>query len=306
MVSMRNVTAHGANGLLAGTLTVPNGKISESDPVVLIIPGSGPTDRDGNSPYGVRAAPYKLLAESLTGRGYPVIRFDKRGMFGSAHAEVDPNNVTIADYVDDLLAWSEAAQMLLPTKSWGRRIVPLGHSEGGIVALAAVGRLPAACGLILVGTPGRPMSQIILAQLEANPANAPLLEQAEMALRLLEGGHVFDDALLQPALGSLFASKVQAYLIDVFRHHPARLARDVAIPSLIIHGLRDLQVSEADARMLASSLPDAELALVRDMNHVLKKVVTDDVRPNIATYGDPSLPIDETVTDAIARFLNRL
>ena len=70
-------------------------------PVVVIIPGSGPTDRDGNNPMGVTAASYRLLAESLAKRGISSVRIDKRGMFGSKAAIANGNDVTIAAYAAD-------------------------------------------------------------------------------------------------------------------------------------------------------------------------------------------------------------
>ena len=72
----REIRAEGPEGDLVGTLlpTAPD------KPVVLIIPGSGPTDRDGNNPLGVSAASYRLLAETLAARGIGSIRIGKRGM----------------------------------------------------------------------------------------------------------------------------------------------------------------------------------------------------------------------------------
>ncbi len=70
--------------------------------MVLIIPGSGPTDRDGNNPAGIKAATYRLLAEGLASRGVATLRIDKRDMFASAAATPDANAVTIADYVVDV------------------------------------------------------------------------------------------------------------------------------------------------------------------------------------------------------------
>ena len=98
------MTVPGPQGDLAGTL-VDAGK---GAPVVLIIPGSGPTDRDGNNPMGVAAAPYRLLAEGLAAKGVSTFRADKRGMFGSKSAIRDPNAVTIADYAGDVRAWTAA------------------------------------------------------------------------------------------------------------------------------------------------------------------------------------------------------
>ena len=79
VVAQKTLVAPGPQGDLAGTLVAP----AEGQPLVLIIPGSGPTDRDGNSPLGVTAAPYRLLADALAERGIGTLRIDKRGMFAS-------------------------------------------------------------------------------------------------------------------------------------------------------------------------------------------------------------------------------
>ena len=78
--------AAGPKGPLKGTLLTPN---SKPNTVVLIVPGSGPTDRDGNNPLGVNASPYRLLAEGLAAKGLATLRIDKRGMFASAMAVED-------------------------------------------------------------------------------------------------------------------------------------------------------------------------------------------------------------------------
>ena len=88
------VEAPGPSGPLKGTMLSPS---TGRGAVVLIIPGSGPTDRDGNSAGGVLAAPYRLLAEALAARGVTTVRIDKRGLAGSAGATPDGTAVTIDD-----------------------------------------------------------------------------------------------------------------------------------------------------------------------------------------------------------------
>ena len=141
------VTVPGPKGDLAGTF-VDAGKGS---PIVLIIPGSGPTDRDGNNPLGVKAAPYRLLAEALAAKGVSTVRADKRGMFGSKDAIADANAVSIADYASDAHQWVDA----LRKRTGAKCVWLLGHSEGAIVALAAGQQPQGLCGLILVAGPGR-------------------------------------------------------------------------------------------------------------------------------------------------------
>lgn len=308
MSVQEELTAAGPTGPLAGTLTLPAGDVPlpMDLPVFLIVPGSGPTDRDGNSPLGVSAAPYRLLAEELAARGYASARIDKRGMFGSTAAAEDPNDVTIAAYGDDLQAWIEAIQERLPANSGARCVIPIGHSEGGLVALAAMTRLTDACGLILIASIGRPLDVVLREQLHANAANAPVLTEAELALEALKRGDRVDPSALSPELQPLFGPEVQGFLIDAMSYDPLNLAAQVQVPLLVLQGTRDLQVSLQDARMLAHAATDAKLSLVPDVNHVLKIVASEDVAANVATYANPDLPIAPDVVDAVAQFAAKI
>ena len=291
------VTAPGPQGPLAGTLL----DAGRGTPLVLIIPGSGPTDRDGNNPLGVTAAPYRLLAEALATKGVSSVRIDKRGMFGSKAAVADANKVTIADYAADTRNWMKAIRARTGVKC----VWVLGHSEGALVALASAQQADGMCGVILVSGAGRRMSDIIREQLRANPANATLLDPAMKALDSLERGAHVDVTDMHPALQRLFAPQVQDFLIDMFRQDPAKLAASVKVPLMIVQGEHDVQVSAADAKALAAAQPKARLVLVPQMNHVLKDVASDDRVANVATYSDSSLPVDGTAVDAIATFVKR-
>src|SRR5690606_37889343 len=102
-------------------------------PAVVIIPGSGPTDRDGNSPMGIKAGYLKMLAGELAERDIASIRVDKRGMFSSKGQFADPNDVSFDDYAGDARAWLRAAR----ERTGAGCAWLLGHSEGGLVALIA-------------------------------------------------------------------------------------------------------------------------------------------------------------------------
>lgn len=292
-----SIEAPGPAGALQGTLMSPG---AAHGPVVLIIPGSGPTDRDGNSPAGLLAAPYRLLAEGLAAQGITSARIDKRGMFGSAAAIADANAVTIPDYVADVQAWTRVIRQ----RTKASCIWLLGHSEGGLVAMAAA-RNPDVCGLLLVAAPGRPLGEIIREQLKANPANAPLLSQALPAIDALEAGKRVDTAAMHPALLRLFRPEVQGFLISAFSYDPRRLLAGYEKPVLILQGQRDIQVREADAQALKLADPKATLVLLPDVNHVLKSVASDDPAANIATYGNSSLPLAPGVVQSINDFLVR-
>lgn len=293
------IEAPGPEGALRGVLLAPD---AGGDQVVLIIPGSGLTDRDGNGAGGLAAGTYRLLAEGLAGRGIATARIDKRGMFASRAAVADPSDVTIGDYADDTRAWVAT----LRQQTGARCVWLLGHSEGGLVALAtAEAQASDLCGLILVTTPGVPIGELMREQLRANPANAPLLEQALSAIDELEAGRRIDVTAMPRVLQMLFRPNVQGFLIDLFRRDPARMIAGLRLPILVVQGERDLQVSVAQAERLHQAATGAELLLLPDTSHMLKPVTSDSRQANLATYTDPKLPLVPGVVDGITDFMTR-
>lgn len=290
------VEAPGPKGALRGTMLRP----TNGGPMVLIIPGSGPTDRDGNNLAGVKAAPYKMLAAQLAKDGIGTIRADKRGMFGSAAAIEDANTVTIEDYAADAGAWIAIARQATQVPC----VWLLGHSEGGLVGLVAARTQPDVCGLILVSTPGRPMGAVLREQLTANPANAPLIDEAFAAIATLESGKAVDTSIMHPALLPLFSPRVQPFLMNLLSQDPVKLAAAVSDkPMLIVQGERDIQVPVSDAHLLAKASNEAKLAILPGVNHVLKHVPSGDKAVNLRTYADPSLPLAPSVAAAIGEFI---
>jgi pimeloyl-ACP methyl ester carboxylesterase len=290
-----DLTAPGPEGPLAGTLIDPDPKA----PLVVILPGSGPTDRDGNNRLGVAGGPYKQLAEALAAKGIATLRADKRGQFASKAAQADPYAATTGGYADDAHAW---ANVLLPRT--GRKCVwLLGHSEGALVALVAAQKPAGICGLVLLSGGGRPIGEVLRDQLKANPANAPILPQALAAIDSLEAGKRVPEASMPAPLRPLLGDKLQPYWIDLMSHDPAKLIAAIKLPVLILQGDRDIQVSVGDAQALKAAQPRATLTLLPGINHVLKPVATDDRAANIATYTDATLPISPLIAEDVAAFV---
>lgn len=290
------IEAPGPQGPLVGSFV----DAGAGTPVVVLIPGSGPTDRDGNNPLGVRGSSYKLLAQGLAAQGVSSVRVDKRGLFGSKAAVADPTDTNIAAYGTDAQSWIDTIR----TRTGARCVWLAGHSEGGLVVLAAAQKAEHLCGLILIAAAGRPMGEVIREQLESNPANAPILPRALAALDSLEKGQTVDVAGLPPVLAQgLFNPKVQPYLIDMMSYRPAELAAAYKGPMMIVSGGRDLQVTAPDAQALAKAAPAAKRLAIPEMNHVLKRVESDDRAVNFATYGDASLPLMPGLAEGIANFV---
>jgi uncharacterized protein len=298
-VAGTDIDAPGPSGPLRGTLLSPDVPATPDAPIVLIIPGSGPTDRDGNNLAGLQASTYRLLAEGLARRGIATVRVDKRGMYGSASAVPDANDVTINDYANDVHTWVAAIRK----RSGVPCVWLLGHSEGGLVALVAAKNPADICGLILVSTAGRSLAGVLKEQLQSIPAFAPVMANATSTIDSLEAGHTVPAERIDPALMPLFRPDVQRFLMSELPLDPAALLADVTKPALIVQGQRDLQVTVADAERLKRANSRAELALIANANHVLKTVQTDDRNENLATYSNPDLPLADGVVDTIAAFL---
>jgi pimeloyl-ACP methyl ester carboxylesterase len=290
------IEAPGPEGPLQGTLSMPAG--GESGPIVVIVPGSGAIDRDGNM-GPMKAGTYKMLAEDLAARGIGSLRIDKRGMFGSAKAILDPDQVTVADYAADLDSWIQ----VLGDRNAGSCIYLAGHSEGGLVALAAAPERRDLCGVILLAAPGRPVGAVLRDQLESNPANDPFLDEADAIIERLEKGERVSGDGMSPQLLPLFRRQVQGFLISLFSYDPAALMTRISQPVLIVQGGKDIQIGLEDARRLAEAGQRATLAVFPNANHMLKSVVGDDRAANIAAYSDSSLPIAEGIVDEIAAFI---
>lgn len=279
---------------LHGTLLTPEAPTA----VAVILPGSGPTDRDGNSPMGVAASTYRLLAEGLAEQGVATVRIDKRGIAASAAAGPAEADLRFDAYAADARAWAtEAAARTGQPCAW-----LIGHSEGALVALKAVeSGDDKICGLILLSGAGRPAGVVIREQLQAGLPD-PLKTQAFAVLSELEAGHTVADT--PPALAALFRPSVQPYLISWLPLDPAALLAAYDGPVFIGQGTTDLQVTVTDAQALAAADPKATLKLWDGVNHLLKTAPADRAA-NLATYADPALPLAPGVAEDVGAFIVR-
>ena len=290
--------------LTVGTLTL-HGTLETPDspapwPAVLIVAGSGPTDRDGNS-AGLPGTndSLKQLAQGLAKQGIASVRYDKRGI-GQSVPTTGPalreEDVVFGDFVNDAAAWVRQLQA-------DRRFAGVGlagHSEGAIIALAVANSTPVRAVVTLAG-PGENLADVLQRQVRANPANPPeLVAEVDRVLGELRAGRRV--TFVPPILAALFRPSVQPFLISAIRYNPARLIRTVKAPVLIVQGESDLQVTPDDARRLAAADPQAKLLLVPGMNHLLKQV-GDDLALNQRSYSDPTVTFSPALLSALVPFL---
>ena len=263
---------------------------------MLIIAGSGPTDRDGNQP-GLRNDSLKLLARGLAGRGIASLRIDKRGIAASAESMGSERELRFGTYVRDAAAWVG----FLRTQGRVRNVFLLGHSEGALVATLAA-QQARVDGLILIEGLGFPAGAILRRQLDASGLTPSLRASAETIIASLEHGQPVTDAPSE--LAALFRLSVQPYLISWLPLDPAAELAKVTAPTLVLQGTTDIQVSVENGERLRAARSAVDLVVLDGVNDVLKEAGPDRIR-NIATYSDPTLPLAPSVLPSIEAFVRK-
>lgn len=292
VVLQRPIDLNVPGGQLHGSLLLPQS--NQPVPVVLIISGSGPTDRDGNNPGG-RNDYLRRLALLLAANDIASVRYDKRGVASGLPLAPDERSLNVESYVADAVAWG---QKLRKDPRFGKLII-LGHSEGALVASLAAPQAGAQAMISLAGS-GRPIDVVLREQLQAR-IPAPLLPRSEQLITSLKAGHLDTD--VPEPLKVVFRPSVQPYLISLFRQDPAKAYAALNMPVLIVQGRNDIQVGVKDAEALKAAQPKAELALIDGMNHVLR-IVPMDMKAQAASYHNPNLPLADALGKRLVGFVD--
>ncbi len=279
-------------GKLHGTLTLPEGV--EQVRAALILPGSGPVDRNGNLP-NARNESLKLVARALAERHIATLRIDKRGIGESQAAAFREDELRFDTYVDDAISWLK----LLQDEPRVGAIYLIGHSEGALVA-TLVAQEANIAGVVLVAGAGEPAGNLIRRQLAANGLHTSLKNRSDEILASLERGqHVAD---VPPELAALYRPSAQNYLISWLPLDPVRELAKLSCAILIVQGTSDLQISMDDAKRLAAASPATRLIAVEGMNHVMKPS-RPERKENLLSYNNPNLPLADSLVPAIADFI---
>ena len=277
---------------LAGTLLSP--ETAAPPAAALIIAGSGPTDRNGNSHLGLRTDSYKLLAEELARHGIATLRFDKRGI-GSSRSTRPEAEVVVQHFVDDVVTLTR----WLATRVQTRQVFLIGHSEGGTLALLAAKSVNPG-GIVLLTAPGRTLATILREQYTRAGASRDLAGEALAIIATLERGEEVAD--VNPRLAAAFRPSVQPYLRSSITIDPAAIAREQDFPMLMVGGGRDFQIGKSDFDALGAARADAEAYWDPDMAHTLKPSRSDPQSVQRA-YTDPTAPLATGLADRVAEFI---
>jgi len=279
-------------GRLYGTLVLP--PTNKRIPVVLLIAGSGPTDRNTNQFPALKTDAFKLLAEALAAEHIATLRYDKRGVGESKAAMKAESDLRFEDYVKDAEDW---VSLLKKDKRFSKIIIT-GHSEGSLIGMLAAKK---ADKFISISGPGQSADQILKEQLAKQPQT--LKDVAFPILDSLNKGVIVNN--VHPMLAAMFRPSVQPYLISWFRYNPQHVINKMKIPVLLIQGDNDIQVSVAESEKLAMAQPKAKKVIIPGMTHTLKIAPGNETQDNLKTYTDPTLPISKDLVSAITLFIKK-
>ncbi len=282
-----------ANGTLYATLDLP---VSKGPwPVVLILAGSGPTDRDGNQPT-MKNDSLRMVGKALAAYGVAALRCDKRGVAKSTVAGPAEDKLRFENYVDDAASWVKQ----LRSDHRFNAVVIAGHSEGSLVGILAAKKEPIDAFVSIAGA-GRDVASLLREQLKGQMPD-DLYQQSSHIIDELAAGRKVEDP---PAtLMMLFRPSVQPYLMSWMKYDPAKEIAGLKIPILVVQGTTDVQISLEDQKLLANGNKNARLATIDKMNHVLKSAAEKSLLSQVASYSDPSLPLAPHLMDEIFRFLD--
>jgi len=278
---------------LSGTLLSKNNQ----QKLAIIIAGSGPTDRDGNSTISPATYEYQMLAHDLDSQNIATFRYDKRGIAKSAYAGMKEGDLVFEDYVKD----AEKIFDYLHDTLGFKNIYFIGHSEGSLIAMLASEKKKVE-GYISIAGAGRPIDMILDEQMQKATLPDSVKQQIPVIFNQLKEGKEVDN--VPSALNILFRKSIQPYMISWMKYSPQKEIKKLKCPILILQGGCDIQVKELDATNLHEANKKSTLDIIPGMSHTLKNAGKDCVDEN-KTYTDGSMPLDKMLVSSIVKFIEK-
>jgi pimeloyl-ACP methyl ester carboxylesterase len=209
-------------------------------------------------------------------------------------ALVREEDIKFETYINDVVSWIS----FLKSDKRFSKIILLGHSEGSLIGIIAAEKNNVSAFVSIAGV-GRTADKVIQDQLKTK-IPPQLIQESNRILDSLRNGKTVSK--MDQSLLFLYRPSVQPYMISWIKYDPSKEISKLRIPVLIIQGTNDLQVTVADANLLKSARPGAKIAIIDNMNHVLKECDRD-MQKTMASYSNPALPLKAGLVKEIAEFI---
>lgn len=281
-------------GTLYGSLLVP--KSRKKIPVVLLIPGSGPTDRNCNNYMGLSTNSFIYLSEALFKKGIASLRIDKRtsgksiGTFKSNIKDIKFN-----DFISDAKLWIDT----LKKDNRFSRLIVAGHSQGSLVGMVA-SKEKKIDKFISISGAGRSIDQILFDQF--NVSFPKYADSTKMFLDSLKHGVYMKNAPL--FLKQSFAPYLLPFMKQWISYNPSSIIGELKCPVLIVNGDNDIQVPVSEALLLHNTNKKNKFLIVPEMNHILKNAPRDRVK-NMQTYYLTDIPLNKEFVKKTIKFIKQ-
>jgi hypothetical protein len=304
-----------------GSLTRPKGP--GPFPAVVFVAGSGPTDRNWNSPLipGSNGSG-ALLARALTAEGFITLRYDKRasGPHLRENAERMAGKISMQGHVEELAG---GVSLLVGDKDVDpQKIFVLTNSEGCVHALnyQTRGAAPTFAGMVLTSAFARPTGELahsqIAAQLAAVPGGEAMLASYEAAIEAFMAGRAVEvDESLPPGLQQTIIGITHPgnlpFSRELWTYNPMARLAEVSAPVLVVLGKKDIQVDwQTDGALfeaLARDHDNISVVTLENANHVLKFEPKPRAELNpaevVGTYSSDEVDLDPDAVQAIVSWL---
>ena len=258
--------------------------------LAILIAGYGPTDRDGNQNF-LKTNNIKKLAIGLTKNGIASFRYDKRIVKQIRQNNVD-KNLSFDDFVTDAIDVLDYFKNL----NQYNKIYIVGHDQGSLIGMLAA--KDKADGFISIAGAGQTIDSVIIEQIEKTAPQ--FTADTKRIFNILKSGKTTTDYPV--ALSSIFNIETQRFFMSWMKHNPVDIISTLNIPTLIINGTKDLQVSEAEALLLKEAAKDASIQIIKNMNHVMVTIAGDDLE-NSKSYNESQRPLADGLLEKIVSFI---
>lgn len=280
-VKSEEITINNMAIQLSGTLTYS----SENQPLIIWVHGSGGVNRNGNTPNYI-----KQFRDEINKKEIAFFSYDKRTANLKNAKFIQEDGIYFSDFVSDL---KEVINKFKDDKRFSE-IILAGHSQGSLIAMLALENVDK---YISIAGAGETIDKTLVRQITAqSPAFGKLTEQYVEELK--ENGSIKS---VDPNLMSLFAPQNQPFLNSWIKLDPIEEIKKVTLPTLIINGDKDIQVQVSDAEKLKKAKPDAQLVIIKNMNHLLKQIEKDE--DNLKSYMNSDYAISNELVETIAIFI---